>query len=85
MTELIETLFNYINENRIGCTHEEILRQAAIHRDLEQTEGAIAGLLPPEGRRQFEDYIWKNFQAQELALECTFRAGLSIGLELSRL
>ena len=85
MTDLLEALFTYANTHQAKYPQEEPLQHTLLCRDLERTENTIKNLLPPEASQQFEDYISKNLQVQLLDLKSTFRAGLSIGLELSRL
>ena len=85
MTDLLEALFTYANSNPRNFPQDKPLQRTILNRNLEQTEETIKNLLPPEAQQQFEDYITKNLDAQVLDLKWSFCAGLSIGLELSRL
>lgn len=85
MTELLETLFTYACENKIIYSHEENQQRQSIYRTLERAEEEITETLTPEKRPQFKNYIQDSRKAQGLELEAIFRAGLAIGLELSRL
>ena len=85
MNSLLETLYLYACENRSMDSREGRLQRLASSRITEQARKDIMDMLPEEGQRRFSDYISKEHTLQELELENIFRAGLSIGLELSRL
>lgn len=84
MTTLLQTIYDYAQKDRapaflVGGEYEEL---SGI---VEQQKKRVEALLPP-GDAQ----AWGNFQGDSLLLrsmelEAMFRAGLSLGLELSRL
>lgn len=85
MNTPLETLYVYACENRITYSHEDRLKCSHSADLSEQAKKELMEMLPSEGQRRFQDYIREEQLLQTLELESMFRAGLSIGLELSRL
>ena len=84
MNNLIKILYEYAEKNRapaflVGGEYEEV---SGI---VDRQEKRIAALLPPGGAQVWSDFQGDSELLQAMELEAMFRAGLSIGLELSRL
>ena len=85
MNALLQALYTYTYENRMTYTKEEKLQYGESRQAAEQAQKDLLDMLPEKGRRPFEEYHTEVETQQLLELGSIFRAGLSIGLELSRL
>ena len=85
MATLLQALFTYAYENRMVYTREDRFKIKELSRVSDQTKKQIAELLPEKSQELFDSYIEEEQLIQGLELEAIFRAGLTIGLELSRL
>ena len=83
--DLLQTLFIYACENKAEYSREDKLRCHTSGRTAEEARQEVMEMLPEQGQQRFKDYISAESALQTLELESIFRAGLSIGLELSRL
>ena len=85
MDTLLQALFLYACENKVEYSQENKLQCHTSDRMAEEAQQAVMEMLPEQGQQRFKDYISAEAALQTLELESIFRAGLSIGLELSRL
>ncbi len=85
MTDLLDALFLYANENCIAYTREEKAQETRNCLIADEAEKNIQKLLSVEGQQQFAAYKKAEAKLQQINLEMFFRIGLSIGLELSHL
>ena len=84
MTELIRILYDYAFERQMTYYLDDLTQY---HESDVMTDRQYAGLqklLDEAGRQQLEDYIDDTRTKYSMELEAMFRAGLSIGQELSR-
>ena len=84
MTEPIQTLYEYARKTRIPTflTGGEYESASEI---VTRQEERLAVLLPADGKQVWEDFQGDSDLLQSMELEAAFQAGLSLGLELSRL
>lgn len=85
MTNLLRTLYTYAQENRMAYSPEDKLQLRKSSLMAEQAKEKVLELLSEDDRAQFECYMEEEDTVQLLELGAIFRAGLAIGLELSRL
>ena len=85
MATLLQALFTYAYENRMVYTQENRFKIKELSRVSDQTKKQVTELLPEKSRELFDSYIEDEQLIQGLELEAIFRAGLAIGMELSRL
>lgn len=85
MESLLQALYIYACERRAIYSHEERLKCHQSACTAERAQKEIMDMLPEAGQSRFKDYIEEEHLLEELELESMFRAGLAIGLELSRL
>ena len=85
MTKLLQALYTYAYENRLVYSQEDRLKIKESNRISEQTRKQLTGMLSANGLELFECYIEEEQLIQGLELEAIFCAGLTIGMELSRL
>lgn len=85
MDTLMQALFIYACENKEEYSREDRRQFHASSRMAEEAQQEIIEMLPEKGQQRFKDYICAETALQTLELESLFRAGVAIGLELSRL
>lgn len=85
MTDLLQALYTYAHENRMAYPSEDRMQMMESNRVSARTKQLLMEHLSEEDRELLENYIGEEELMQLLDLEAVFRAGLSIGLELSRL
>ena len=85
MATLFQALYTYTYENRMQYTQEDKLQYSKSSRIAEQAKKELREMLSEEGRQRLEAYLEEEGTKQFLELKTMFRAGLSIGLELSRI
>ena len=85
MDTLMQALFIYACENKVVYSHEDKLQCHVSSRTAEEAQQELMEMLPEKGQQRFKDYISAEMTLQTLELESLFRAGVAIGLELSRL
>ena len=85
MITLFQALYTYTYENRMMYTKEDRHQYNESCRIAEQAHEELMKMLSEEGQQQFETYCEEEGTKQLLELETMFRAGLSVGLELSHL
>ena len=85
MNTLLQALYTYTYENRMMYTKEDKLQYSESSRLAELAKKELKAMLSEDGQQRFEKYIEEEETKQLLELETMFRAGLAIGLELSRL
>ena len=85
MTTLLQALYTYTYENRMQYAQEDKLRYNESSRIAEQAKKELREMLSEEGQKRLEEYVEEEGTKQSLELKTMFRAGLSIGLELSRI
>ena len=85
MTDLFQALYLYANENRMVYPMEDRLQIRESSRISDRTKESLIARLSKEDQELLESYIKAEETIQLLEQEAVFRAGLSIGLELSRL
>lgn len=85
MTKLLQSLYTYAYENRLVYSQEDRLKIKESNRISEQTRKQLTEMLSANGLELFECYIEEEQLIQGLELEAIFCAGLTIGMELSRL
>ena len=84
MTSTLETLYTYASENRIPAyLVESGYRTCACV--VQNTEEKLRRLLSTEGQELLEKYIAAAVENSSIQMEAAFQAGLSLGIELSRL
>ena len=85
MPTLLEALYTYAQKNRTAYTLEDgaQIKESGDMSDRARKE--LLSMLPEKGRETLLNYISEEELIQGLELEAAFRAGLSIGLELSPL
>lgn len=84
MTELMQTLYQYGAKARISCGLDDYEQYCESEKSTERNLQALRELLTPEALQKLENYLGDQNTLHDLALEAMFRAGLSIGQELSR-
>lgn len=85
MDTLLRTLYDYAFEHRMARCLEEEPSYHECGATTERQLRELRGLLDTEGARRLEDYVDDMELLHTLKLEAMFQAGLSVGLELSRL
>lgn len=85
MTDLLKALYAYANENRMVYNREDRLQIKESNRVLDRLKQRLAEHMSEKDQELFESYIGEEELKECMEREAIFRAGLSIGLELSRL
>lgn len=85
MTELLQALYTYACENRMTYAPEDRAQLRESSRVLDRIKQRLTEHLSEKDQKLFENYIGEEKLLQDLELEAMFQAGLSMGLELSRL
>lgn len=85
MPELLQILYNYARNHRMLLTLEQETQYMDSSVVSEKEYRKLQQLLSEESRAHLENYNGERVLQHSIELESIFRAGLSIGLELSRL
>ncbi|MDE7221430.1 MAG: hypothetical protein K2O45_17755 [Oscillospiraceae bacterium] len=85
MNELVRILYDHAYEHRMPyyLDDESQYRESSIMIDRQYKD--LQKMLTADGQQRLEDYAGEKSVLHDLELEAIFRAGISIGLELSRL
>lgn len=84
MTDLMRTLYTYTQENLIP-TYLANTRYRHYYAIAGQKESKLLELLPEEGKKFLDEYSDLLTNCHSIEMEVMFRAGVTVGLELSRL
>lgn len=85
MDMLLKTLYEYAYRHRMLFYLEDETQFHECEIMSERNRKELRRLLSEEGRAYLENYDGEQRLQRSLELEAMFRAGLSLGLELSRL
>ena len=85
MTDLLQLLCGYARDRRLPAYLAEIPQYQEIKSMARQNCDALRRLLSEEGRLRLENCAGEEEFLRGLELDAMFRAGLTMGLELSRL
>ena len=84
MTELIRILYDYAFERQMNFYLDDLAQFRDCEAMIERQYAELQKQLGEAGLQKMEDYIDDTRTKYSMELEAMFRAGLSIGQELSR-
>ena len=85
MTELTRILYDYATRYKLCGSMEDCEQYKESTEIMERSMKKLREKLNDEEKQLLENYIDEQTLIQALDMESSFRAGLSIGLELSRM
>lgn len=84
MTHLEQILLEYAQENLVPAYLVGTSYQCSADA-IEQCEITLRQMLPENGRQRLEEYLTERLLLESMEQEAHFRAGLRIGMLISRL
>ena len=84
MTELMRILYDYASSYRLAGSMEDCEQYNESDKSAERSLKALQDALNEQELKKLQNYLDEQMTVQSLEREAIFRAGFSIGLELSR-
>lgn len=85
LRDIIDALYLYSSENLIPTYLSETPDYRSQNRIVERKQAALQELLTPESQKLVEEFTAARDESLFIEMDAAFRAGLLIGLHLSRL
>ena len=85
LRDIIDALYLYSSENLIPTYLSETPDYRSQNRIVERKRAALQELLTPESQKLVEEFTAARDESLFIEMDAAFRAGLVIGLNLSRL
>ena len=85
LRDIIDALYLYSSENLIPTYLSETPDYRSQNRIVERKRAALQELLTPESQKLVEEFTAARDESLFVEMDAAFRAGLVIGLNLSRL